>query len=451
MGGGERIGKIARTRVTGASPTQAPESTRLPGRALTALTTSALAVPGLATQAAADTPIEQAATSYAFSYYDEDNLDNGKKVDGPDGGSTQRYEVLTHQIEFDLPVSSRMDVGVDFLYEKMSGASPWFVQASGTERLQVMSGATIDDTRYDLSADLDYYMEDAKDTFSGGFSMEQDYLSVHGGAATERSYFDNNTTLSAAGAFAYDWIDPNNDRLSLARPNTGEKWSTDLFLGLSQLVTRASAVQGTVNYKYSNGYLSDPYKAIRGFDVNDEILSDRRPEEKHQASLLLRYRHHFEAITGSAHADYRFYVDDWGINSHTFELAWHQNLFGLVTIIPAARYYSQGKADFYDTVLPAGTDEDDPGDRSSDYRLSPYGAMSWKIKAEAALEDLFDYSPGSRAEALGFSGGLDLIVAFSYERYFSDGAFAIESVSDSEEAPALVNFQVFAFTLTGRF
>ena len=60
-----------------------------------------------------------------------------------------------------------------------------------------MSGATIDDIRYDLSTDLDYYMEDAKDTFSAGFSKEQDYLSVHGGLGTEHSLFDDNTTVSA--------------------------------------------------------------------------------------------------------------------------------------------------------------------------------------------------------------------------------------------------------------
>ncbi len=443
MRGGEIEGKNAR------EGTAAQEGLTLPSRALTALTTSALALPGLVTPARADTPIEQAAASYAFSYYDEDDLDSNKKL--PGGGARQRYEVLTHQFEFDLPVSPRMDVGVDFLYEKMSGASPWYVQASGTERLQVMSGATIDDTRYDLSADLDYYMEDAKDTFAAGFSMEQDYLSVHGGMGTERSFFDKNTVFSASFAGAYDWIDPNFEKLSLARPATGEKWSFDFFTGLSQILSRSSAIQGTLNFKYSSGYLSDPYKAIRGFDVNDEILSDRRPDEKHQASLLLRYRYHIEAITASIHGDYRFYFDDWGVNSHTFELGWHQNLFGLVTIIPAARYYSQGQADFYDTLLPAGTNEDTPGDRSSDYRLSAYGALSWKVKAEVALEDILDYHPNKRLEGIGFTGGLDLIAAFSYERYVSDGVYAIETVTDADEAPALVGFQVFAFTISGRF
>ncbi len=422
----------------------------LPSRALTALTTSALALPGLATPARADTPIEQASASYAFSYYLEDDLSPGRFAGT---GSRERYEVLTHQLELDFPVAPRMDVGIDFLQEKMSGASPWYVEASGTERVQVMSGATIDDTRYDLSADLDYYMEEAKDTFSAGFSKEQDYLSVHGGLGTERAFFDKNTTFSASGAFSYDWIEPNNPQLSLARPSAGEKFALNFFLGLSQILTRASAVQFTSNFKYSDGYLSDPYKAIRGIGPSDGIISDQRPDQKHQGSLMLRYRHHLpmsDLFSASVHADYRFYADDWAVTSHTFELGWHQNI-GPVTIVPAARYYSQSKADFYDTLLPAGALQSDPDDRSSDFRLSPYGAVSWKIKVETALEDILDYEAGAGLEGIGFTGGLDLFLSVSYERYLSDGAFAIVSVDEEDEAPALVDFQIWAVTLTGRF
>lgn len=441
---GEREGKKEMERRA------APEGRELPGRAIAALTTSALSIPGLAGSAAADTPIEQASAGYAFSYYVEDDLE---PEDFSGSGARERYEVLTHQLEFDFPTSQRMDVGVDFLYEKMSGASPWYVEANGTERVQVMSGATIDDTRYDLSADLDYYLEDAKDTFAAGFSKEQDYFSVHGTIATERSFFDKNTTFNLSGTASYDWIDPNNPGLSLARPETGEKWSVELFTGLSQLLTRASAVQVTGSYKYSNGYLSDPYKAIRGIGPGDGILSDRRPSEKHQGNLMARYRHHFpfhDLFPASVHVDYRFYADDWAVTSHTFELAWHQG-FAWFTLTPAVRYYSQSKADFYDTLLPAGAAESDPGDRSSDYRLSPYGAISWKVKAEIGLEDLLDYQASSRAQSIGLSGGVDLFVALSYERYLSDGAFGIVSVDDADEAPALVDFQVFALTVSGRF
>lgn len=444
MRGGEFEGKTEGGR------TPATEGLALPSRALTALTTGALALPGLATTGRADTPVEQASAAYAFSYYLEDDLAPGR-FSGT--GSRERYEVLTHQLEFDVPVSPRMDVGIDFLEEKMSGASPWYVEASGTERVQVMSGATIDDTRYDLSADLDYFMEEAKDSISLGFSKEQDYLSVHGGLGTERAFFDKNTTFSASGSFAYDWIEPNNPQLSLARPSAGEKWALDLFGGLSQVVTRASAVQVTANFKHSNGYLSDPYKAIRGIGPSDGIISDQRPDQKNQGSLMLRYRHHLpmsDFFSASVHADYRFYADDWSVTSHTFELGWHQN-FGPVTIIPAARYYSQSKADFYDTLLPAGALQSDPNDRSSDFRLSPYGAVSWKVKVETALEDILDYQAGAGLEGIGFTGGLDLFLSVSYERYLSDGDFGLVAVDEEDEAPALVDFQIWAVTLTGRF
>jgi len=443
----DREGKIERDRADSA------EGTALPGRALTALTTSALAIPGLGlvSPARAETPIEQASASYAFSAYIEDDLDSNR-FSGT--GSRERYEVLTHQLEFDFPVSQRMDVGVDFLYEKMSGASPWYVEASGTERVQVMSGATIDDTRYDLSADLDYYGETSKDTFSAGFSKEQDYLSVHGGIGTERSFFDKNTTFSFSVAGSYDWIEPNNPNLSLARPSAGERWSADLFAGLSQILTRASIVQVTANYKHSDGYLSDPYKAIRGIGPSDGIISDRRPDQKEQGSIMLRYRHHFEMTdwtSASLHGDYRFYADDWSVTSHTFELGWHQNFLGWITLTPGARYYSQSKADFYDTLLPAGASEDDPGDRSSDYRLSPYGAISWKVKLAVGVDDLLDYQPAGSLSRVGFSGVFAPTLSLSYERYISDGGFGLVSVDDEDEAPALVDFQVFAVTFSARF
>ena len=82
----------------------ATEGLALPSRALTALTTSALALPGFATSGAADTPIEQASAAYAFSYYAEDDL-KSNRFSGT--GSQERYEVLTHQLELDFPVSCR--------------------------------------------------------------------------------------------------------------------------------------------------------------------------------------------------------------------------------------------------------------------------------------------------------------------------------------------------------
>ena len=420
-----------------------------PSKTLTALTTSALALPGIAGSASADAPIERASASAAFSYYNEDNLSPSRFLD--DGvGSRDRYEVFTQQIRLDLPMTERTDLGIDFLYEDMSGASPWFVQADPTtgKPLQVMSGATIEDERYDLLADVDFFLDNGKDTLSAGFSKEDDYLSINFGIAAQRNLNEKNTTVSASGGFSYDWINPTDARQFTTRRTADEKWSVDLFAGLSQILSRSSTMQLTVNYKHSNGFLSDPYKAIRSVDLNEPILADRRPTDKDQVSILLRYRHHFEKITASLHTDARVYTDDWGVTSYTAELAWYQNFLEWLTITPSVRWYSQGKSDFYDTVLPIG---DNSRHHSSDYRLSPYGAVSYKIKAEVEFMDLWQYEAPDWLQAVGISDGMDLIASVAYERYYSDGDLSIVTVSESDEAPGLVRFRVFTVSLSGRF
>ena len=77
--------------------------------------------------------------------------------------------------------------------------------------------------------------------------------------------------------------------------------------------------------------------------------------------------------------------------------------------------------------------------------------MSYKIKAEVEFKDLWRYDAPPWLQTVGISDGMDLIASLSYERYFSDGDFGLRSVSESEEAPGLVRFRVFAVSLTGRF
>jgi hypothetical protein len=417
-----------------------------PSRRLAALTSSALALPGVAGNASADAPIERAEMSYAYSFYDEDKI-AGHKIDS---GDPNRYQIDTHQLRFDVPVAERVDVGVDFLYEKMAGSSPWFVTANGPggKPLQALSGATIEDERFDIGGDVDFYLENGKDNFSAGYSTERDYKSVHVGLGVERNFNDKNTSVSASGAFSYDWIDPTDPGFSLARPNTGERWSLDLFGGFSQILTRSTTAQITVNYKHSEGYLSDPYKAIQNVDGGFGLLADIRPDMKDQVSILGRLRQHIEPLAASIHLDYRFYADTFKITSHTFELAWYQSIMDVVTITPSVRYYSQSKAEFYDPVLPVGII---PRYRSNDFRLSPYGAISTKLKVELQLVDLIRTASPQSLKPVGVTGDIDLFFTLSYERYLSDGAYAITPVSDFDEAPGLVGFQVFAGTFSGRF
>ena len=414
-----------------------------PNRTLTALATSALALPGIAGSARADAPIERASASTAFSYYREDQIPQKRLASG---NENERYEVFAQQFRFDIPTSERTDIGIDILYEEMSGASPWFVIAEGGRRVQVMSGATIEDERTDVNLDLDYYMETGKDTISFGYSTENDYESFSIGLATERNFNDKNTTFNLALGANFDEIEPTRDGFS-SRIKSDHKWAITTFAGLSQVLSRAGVAQVTVNFKHSDGYLDDPYKLVAPIGGGANV-SDARPHDKDQISILTRYRHHFEDIEGSLHVDYQFYADSWGVRSHAAELGWYQTLADIWTIAPSFRYYSQSQADFYEPILNGIVV---PIERSSDYRLSPYGAVSARIKFEVELEDVLAYDAEGWSERFGLSDGLDLLLSLAYERYISDGDIGLTSVGEFDQSPGLVNFQVISFTLSGRF
>lgn len=382
-----------------------------------------MALPGLAL---ADTPEGRIVGDYSFSFYSEDDIDGGKVVAG---GETSRYEIQTHQLHLAAPIADRFDLGIDVMHETMSGASPWYVipDVDGVTPLQVMTGATISETRTDALLKGSYYLDNGKATLGGGASFENDYLAFNGSLSGERHFNEKNTSVAAGAGFSIDTLEPTDAASDPFRPEKADKQSYSLFAGITQVLGQGSSLQSTLNYQYSTGYLSDPYKRVL---VAGTPVGDSRPGARNQFSWLTRYRQHVSFLNASLHADYRFFVDDWEITSHTLELAWYQNLFGFLRVVPTLRYYTQSQADFY---APWFDTAPSSGFASSDYRLSPYGALSYRV----------------RAEALFTTWRLDWRAALSFERYTSSADLAIGKVA--VENPGLVSFNVISLNLTTRF
>jgi len=392
---------------------------------LAALTAGALALPGLAGPAGAEGLSDRIGADYNFSRYSEGSIPASKVAPGSERG---RYDIDMHQIRLATPIADRFDLGLDIVHESMSGATPWYViPGDDGKPVQVMTGATIDDKRTDALLEGKFYMDRALASASGGVSFEKDYFAVNGGLGGQLELNEKNTTLSSGVGFSIDSIDPEDSDEYPLRPNHEKKQTYSVFAGLSQVLRRNIAAQSTLTYQLGHGYLSDPYKQAL---VAGEPLADSRPGLRHQIAWLSRYRHHFSSVNGSFHANYQFYWDDWKITAHTFELAWYQSLFESFRLIPSVRYYSQGQAGFY---APYYTQARADGLYSSDYRLSPYGAISWRIKAETRFR----------------TWQVDWLATFSWERYLSSGSYAMQKVSTPN--PGLVNFDLFSVGLTTRF
>ena len=273
--------------------------------ALLALTSSALLLP--AYQAArADAPPEFIELGMRYSKYEEDNTQGSKTF----GGSSQRYEVDAVQFHLLAPVADDWAVAVDVQWEDMSGASPWFVGESldGGPKV-IMSGASIEDTRTEVSVTTRYYYDRGNAGLNYVRSDEDDYDS--NAVALDGSFnsADGMTTYSAAISYSDDDIEPTQGSVPT---NTlkADKDISSLFLGVSRIVSKNAIVRFGLAYTYRDGFLTDPYK-----------FRDKRPGERKEWAVSTGYRQYFPWPNGALHADYRYFDDDWGVASHTLNLA----------------------------------------------------------------------------------------------------------------------------------
>jgi hypothetical protein len=394
---------------------------------LRALTSSALALLGAAGKASADTAIDHVETSYSFSTYSEDPLKSSKTIPGAD---RTRYEVSTQQASIAAPITDWFDMGLQVTHETMSGASPWYntQDAAGTP-IQILSGATIQDTRNDLSLHGNYYTDNGRLGFSGGYSTENDYNAMNVGTDGELHFNEKNTTLSGGLGMSFDELNPTDSDKYALRPSQESKQSYSGFVGLGQVLNRRSMIQTSFTYNWSKGYLSDPYKEV--FGIGNRFYGDDRGGARHQFAFLVRYNRHVEETESTFHLSYQYYIDTWGVSSHMAELDWYQNFGDAIQIAPHVRYYSQTAANFYVPYL--RLNQGPLHEMSSDYRLSAYGALSFGLKGEYAF-----HTPWFR--------DIEWRANLSVERYLSSGDLSLTNVSVA--APGLVNFTVLSAGLT---
>ena len=96
------------------------------------------------------------------------------------------------------------------------------------------------------------------------------------------------------------------------------------------------------------------------------------------------------------------------------------------------RYYTQSQAFFYGPIYPNGA----PLYRTSDYRLSPYGAISYGLRANWNVQGLL-------------SNEMAWIFSLGYQRYLTSADWALASVATAN--PGLVQYHLFSVRVGAKF
>lgn len=363
-----------------------------------ALAAATCALLGAAPQrAAAQSELERWKFDTALLYYGE-----GERV------TDVSFNVLA-QRAFDRGRQLAVRFGVDTLTgASASGAVPaptpqTFTSPSGHGTYSTAAGETpLDDTFLDTRLALAVNWSRPVGNRSGldyGLSLSNEFDYFHAGvnARTSRDFNGHNTTLSAGLALAHDTIGPVGGAPIPLAPMLPEgaagnklgddsKDVADLVLGVAQVLGKRTIGQINYSLSYAAGYLTDPYKLLSVVDPDTGLpvagpgalnlyRFESRPDSRTKHSLFVQLKRQLrrDVIDGS----YRYMTDDWGVNSHTFELRYRLRV-GRFYLQPHLRWYTQTAADFYRTALFDGKRL--PRHASADYRLGEFDGRTYGLK-----------------------------------------------------------------------
>jgi len=287
-----------------------------------------------------------------------------------------------------------------------SSVAQTFSTPSGNSSYTVNPGETplddtFKDTRVAVGADWTVALDRLSKVILGvNASGEFDYFSLGVSSTYLRDFNNRNTTLKAGIAFNSDTITPEGDIPTEFAPMVvsgnplnrdgadDTKTITDFLIGVTQVISRNTIVELNYSLGLTDGYQNDPFKVVTVVNADGTLadtgifdastgnlpyIYEKRPDSRTRNTIFFRTAHHLteDVINFS----YRYFWDDWGINSHTFDFRYRYQL-GSSYLQPHVRYYMQDAADFYTHNLVVGTDVNAAtgavavNEASNDYRLA---------------------------------------------------------------------------------
>jgi len=312
------------------------------------------------------------------------------------------------------------DFGVDytlnasFVADAVSGASQTNYYADATSgasaihsRAKAVNADAVtydnvdyDDTRVAFSAALTTRF-DNRDELTVGLnrSNESDFYSTEA-SAEYMHYLDSSKNQSVSLGFSYmanqilvQCDDTGEGTCDASSGGSEEETANTLSTQLSfhQVLNATSYIKPAIFYSKESGYLSNPYLNVvkhnsAGSTVN--VVSENRPESKTIYGFSLKYAKAF-SDNMSLQTFYRFYTDDWDVNSHTVDtdLYYAPNNDWLVKI--GLRYYTQSEANFYKKGYFNNEEF-----ASNDLRLSSFNALTYKTDIEYKYSQKLAYNLG---------------------------------------------------------
>lgn len=296
-------------------------------------------------------------------------------------------------VEHDFGPSHTLSAEVD--WDTVSGASPTWDSASGAS--QAASLVKSDDGESDLSAFAyrNIKLEDKRNSIAtlytyrtptmrnelslgASYSKEEDFINT-GVSAEYLMYTDRskNRAFTFGGAFMKNEVE---DRVE-------DVWNEfDLIngqIGITQIFNMTTSAKLNLFVMVEDGHLSNPYYNVPVRKKNEVgiykyyLSRDNRPDKRVAGGISAQAVKQMNSTT-TWHLSYRYYQDDWAVNSHTIESKSYHSIGRKFRLSPGFRYYNQGAANFFKAHDAADNFFDANDYATADHRLGDYD--SWTVQ-----------------------------------------------------------------------
>ena len=259
--------------------------------------------------------------------------------------------VVAPRLHARLPLAETTNLDLTYAVDVWTSAS-----------IDIMTSASkvpVTEQRDELDFALDHAFDDL--TLSGAYrySTEPDYVSHGGSLGLSYELADNNATFAAGLSGSRDSVGKAGD------PGFDEAVGTvGGRVSFSQVLGKDTVSQLIYELGRARGYLASPYRYVAiGGDgrctapfgeqgtLGPLCVPEATPGTRLRHALALELRH-APGQRWSIGGGYRFYLDDWQLQSHTLkaEVGW---IAAEDTLLAARyRFYTQGAAEHYRAVYP---------------------------------------------------------------------------------------------------
>lgn len=301
-----------------------------------------------------------------YSHFDQAGHGYQSQAGPPFGPGSEAVTVEQPQVEVVAKQGRRVTHRLWIPLDVITAASPDAID--GWPPPDAVSEAS----RFNVAVNLDltstYQVDHATDfSLRFGLHAEEQFRSWNLGAGFSRAFADDNAVISASLNQVFDWF----DRFTIHGVRLGlvARSSTNGNLGLTQLLSPTTVAHLNYGVTVQVGELGNTWNSVPIIDgvPAEEIL----PRLRHRHAFVGRLA---QALPWQAAVKgfYRFYVDNWGLTGHTFELELLQRLTAWAYVRLNYRVHQQNGVSFFLTLAPQ-----EPRRRTADSDLAPFVAQTF--------------------------------------------------------------------------